>query len=330
MKRNYMKKMGKCMGLLAVSALLAGCGQQGEAGAYSGAAMESESDAGKSVDTAGESVGEAGASMTESGDAASPKPLPAEASSEAGSSDPESSALGSSALGSSAPGSSDPESPDLESSDPESPALGSSDPECSAPESPDMERPDPASPQEKTQSAQSAYAAFLEGDISLFDDAQIDTWALDIWKDTILSRGELEYTYLDLDGDGTEELLVQWIDEPGNFNGVVHYDNGSLVCWQFDCVEMTSGDYPLKDGAMVSQYDYSGASSYTIFRYQSDGGREEISTLFVREELIDPKDTNPCPYYEVDGNEVDKFTFDEKLRQEILDQTLERGAWTEL
>lgn len=298
-----MKKVGRCIGLLAVAALLAGCGQQGEAGAYSGAAAEAEPDAGKSVDTAGESVGEPGASMAGTGDAAFPKPLPAEASSEAGSSDPESSEA---------------ESPD---------------PERSAPESPDMERPDPASPQEKpqsAQSAQSAYAAFLEGDISLFDDAQIDTWALDIWKDTILSRGELEYTYLDLDGDGTEELLVQWIDEPGNFNGVVHYDNGSLVCWQFDCVEMTSGDYPLKDGAMVSQYDYSGASSYTIFRYQSDGSREEISTLFAREELIDPKDTNPCPYYEVDGNEVDKFTFDEKLRQEILDQTLERGAWTEL
>lgn len=184
--------------------------------------------------------------------------------------------------------------------------------------------------QEKPESAKAAYAAFLEGDISLFDDAQVDTWALDIWKDTILAAGELEYTYLDLDGDGAEELLVQWIEEPGSFNAVFHYENGSLSCWQFDCVEMTSGDYPLKDGAMVSQYDYSGTASYTIFRYQSDGSREEILTLFAREELMDPDGADPCPYYEVDGNEVDKLTFDQRLRQEILDQRLERGAWTEL
>lgn len=192
----------------------------------------------------------------------------------------------------------------------------------------EQESSEQASPQEKKESVQAAYEAFLEGDISLFDSAQVDMWALEAWKDTILPQGELEYTYLDLDGDGSPELLVQWIDDPCSFNGVFHYDNGALFCWQFDCVEMSSRDYPLKDGAMVSQYDYNGASSYTIFRYQSDGGREEISTLFVREELVGSEDENPCPYYEVDGNEVDKDTFDRKLREEILGQIPERGAWT--
>lgn len=177
---------------------------------------------------------------------------------------------------------------------------------------------------------QAAYEAFLVGDISLFDREQIDTWPLDIWKDTILFYGELEYTYLDLDGDGTEELLVQRIEEPFGFNAVFHYEDGRLFCWQFDCVEMTSGDYPLRDGTMVSQYNYNGASSYTIYRYQPDGEREKLSSLFVREELVDPNNGDPCPYYEVDGNQVDKKTFEEQLQGVILDQMLERSAWTEI
>ncbi len=246
MRSSYMKKTGRCIGLLAGLALLSGCGQQGEA--QSVPPME---DAGNS---------------------------------------------------------------------PEAAETGSLEQEGSG----------AALPQEKAEAAEAAYGAFLEGDISLFDDAQVDTWALDIWKDTILAVGELEYTYLDLDGDGAEELLVQWIEEPGNFNAVFHYENGSLFCWQFDCVEMTSGDYPLKDGAMVSQYDYNGTSSYTIFRYRSDGSREEVATLYAREELTDPEDTAPCPYYEADGNEVDKSDFDEMLGQMILNQVLERGAWKKL
>ncbi len=184
--------------------------------------------------------------------------------------------------------------------------------------------------EESLPSSQAAYEAFLAGDISLFDREQIDTWPLDIWKDTILACGELEYTYLDLDGDGAQELLVQWIEDPFGFNGVFHYEGGGLSCWQFDCVEMTSGDYPLRDGTMVSQYNYNGASSYTIFRYQPDGGREKLSSLFVREELADPDSGDPCPYYEVDGTQVDKKAFEEQLQRAILDQMLERSVWMEI
>lgn len=178
--------------------------------------------------------------------------------------------------------------------------------------------------------AQAAYATFLSGDISLFDSADIDTWSLDTWKDTILFYGELEYAYLDLDGDGMEELLVQWVDDPCGFNGVFHYDNGRLYCWQYDCVEASCRDYPLRDGTMVHQYDYNGARSYSLFRYQADGEAEWLLSLFAREELIYADSTVPCPYYEVDGNEVDKTEFDEQLRNLITDQMLERSAWTAL
>lgn len=182
--------------------------------------------------------------------------------------------------------------------------------------------------EEPLESAGAAYAAFLSGDISLFDSADIYAWGLDTWKDTILFYGGLEYTYLDLDGDGAEELLIQLADDPCGFNGVFHYDSGKLYCWQYDGTEGSCRDYPLKDGTMVRQYDYSGTRSYTIFRYLADGGMEELLSLFAREELIPEDSASICPYYEVDGNEVDKTVFDEQLNNLVTNQMLDRSAWT--
>lgn len=175
--------------------------------------------------------------------------------------------------------------------------------------------------------AQTAYAAFLLGDISLFNSDDVYTWALDTWKDTILFYGELEYTYLDLDGDGVEELLIQWADDPCSYNGVFHYESGKLYCWQHDDMEGSCRDYPLQDGTMVRQYDYNGTRSYTVFCYQANGEMEELFSLFAREELIPEDSANPCPYYEVDGNEVDKTVFDEQLNDLITNQMLNRSAW---
>lgn len=186
----------------------------------------------------------------------------------------------------------------------------------------------PLSIEGTSEPAQTAYAAFLSGDISLFDSADRYTWSLDTWKDTILLNGELEYAYLDLDGDGAEELLIQWVDDPSSYNGVFHYDSGKLYCWQNDGVEVSCRDYPLQDGTMVRQYDYSGTRSYTVFRYQADGGMEKLVSLFSRETLADPNSTDLCPYYEVDGKEVDKNVFDEQLNDLVINQMLDRSAWT--
>lgn len=183
------------------------------------------------------------------------------------------------------------------------------------------------SPQEK---AEAAYAAFLSGDISMLDSTEKEEWSLDVWTDTILPSGGLEYTYLDLDGDGVSELLVQYSDDPCTYNGVFDYDGEKLRCRQNDFSEGNCRDYPLKDGTMVRQYDFNGTCSYTIFRYDTDGSIEEISSLFAREELIPEDSTEPCPYYEINGVEVDKITFDEKLTETVTDKILERSAWTEI
>lgn len=174
-----------------------------------------------------------------------------------------------------------------------------------------------------------AYEAFLAGSILKFDSADIKRWRLDAWwEDTLLSGGELEYAYLDLDGDGVEELLVQYKDSPEAYNGVFHYEDGKLYCWQNDGTEGSCRDYPLRDGTMVRQYDQGDNSSYTLFRYQNDGSRTEISNLYVRNELLEPSSTDPCPYYEVEGKEVDESTFKEQLKNLITDRRLEPSAWT--
>lgn len=181
------------------------------------------------------------------------------------------------------------------------------------------------SPQER---AETAYAAFLSGDMSMFDSEDMKKWSLLVWTATVLPSGGLEYTYLDLDSDGVSELLVQYADDPCTYNGVFNYSGGKLFCWQNDFSDGSCRDYPLKDGKMVRQYDFNGTCTYTIFRYKTDGKIEELSRLFAREELIPEDSENPCPYYEVDGEEMDKAVFVEKLNEMVTDKMLDRSAWT--
>lgn len=176
------------------------------------------------------------------------------------------------------------------------------------------------------QTAQAAYFAFLSGDVSLLEDMELGQ----SWVDFYLPNSELEYAFLDLDGDEVSELLIQWIDSPEGCNAVFHYRDGKLLCWNFDTVEMSSRDYPLQNGTMVHQYDYGGTSSWTVFRYLPDGETEPLFNLFARYEVIYDNDTSPVPYYEIDGVEVDQVTFDSELKERITNQLLERSIWTAL
>ncbi|MDE5819981.1 MAG: hypothetical protein K2N41_10030 [Lachnospiraceae bacterium] len=197
----------------------------------------------------------------------------------------------------------------------------------------DTSSPDELLPSEETLSpaelAMEAYSSFLSGDISLFDSEQLYTWHLEGWADFLQSDLTYEYTYLDLDGDGIEELLIQMEDAPLCYNAVFHYADGALFCWNQDMVEMTSGDYPLQDGTMVSQYDYNDTSSYTVFRYLPNGERETLSQLYARESVDEDSDL-PCPYYEVGGIEVDHDVFEEQLEEMITKQLLPRSDWTSI
>lgn len=177
------------------------------------------------------------------------------------------------------------------------------------------------------EAALAAYSAFLSGDRTLLEDAQLETWWIPAFSADSFSY---EYTYLDADGDGEAELLIQMEDDPCGYNGVFHFDGDRLQCWNSDAVEMTCRDYPLTDGTMVRQYDYGGTRSYTLFRYRSDGEREELHSLFARDELVYEDSTLPCPYYEADGTEVDKAEFEARLDGLVESNLLDRASWTAL
>lgn len=173
--------------------------------------------------------------------------------------------------------------------------------------------------------ASAAYSAFLSGDRTLMDDAQAELW----WIPEFQTGGmAYAYTYLDLDGDGTVELLVQLADDPCGYNAVFHFEDGKIFCWNSDGVEMTCRDYPLNDGTMVRQYDYGCTRSYTVFRYTEGGETEDISYLFARDELFPEDSLAPCPYYKIDEHEVSQTVFEEQFHTLVTSRMLNRSDWT--
>ncbi len=180
-------------------------------------------------------------------------------------------------------------------------------------------------PSPEEEAAKTAFTDFLSGNDTILNSEQQGTWWIPDFQDETLAY---EYAYWDLNGDGVPELLVQMKDDPAGYNGVFHFEDGKITCWNSDASEMQCRDYPLDDGTMVRQYDFNGTTTYTIFRYQDDGEMETVQSLFLREELIPEDSTEPCPYYEVDGQEVDQEEFHQELDALIESRLLPRSAWS--
>lgn len=178
-------------------------------------------------------------------------------------------------------------------------------------------------------SAKEAYEKFLSGDVSLFTEEDVSMWGLDSWQ-SVLRLGGLEYICLDIDGDGGEELLVQYRGVPAVFNGVFDCDGENIICRQYDTGEGSSFDFPLNDGSMVRLYVFNGTQSYTVFRYDANGNITEFANLFARTQLIPEDSKEPCPYYEIDGKEVTLEDFRLGLKENVDDKMLDRSAWTEI
>lgn len=178
-------------------------------------------------------------------------------------------------------------------------------------------------------SAKAAYEKLLSGDISLFTEEDVSAWGLEGWE-SVLVLGGLKYVCLDIDGDGTEELLVQYGGVPAVFNGVFDYDGKNLICRQYDISDGDSFAFPLADGSMVRQYLFNGTHSYTFFRYDEYGEITEFKNIFARVELIPEDSGEPCPYYEVDGVEVTLEEFTAALKEFVTDKMLDPSAWTDI
>ncbi len=166
---------------------------------------------------------------------------------------------------------------------------------------------------------------YMEGDVSVLEENQKDEWFIPDFKD---GSFEYEYTLLDLDEDGENELVVQMKDEPQGFSAVFNAENGKVYCWGSDSVEMNCFEYPLDNGMMVSEYDYDGSVSYSIYVYDTNGEAKHISELFIREVPASNNATVKYPDYKIDDKEVTKEEFEKEFKSLIDDHRLDRSSWT--
>ena len=171
--------------------------------------------------------------------------------------------------------------------------------------------------------AHEEYEKFIAGDMSLLDSSK-DTWFVPDFSDETF---DYEYTFLDLDGDKEDELLVQMENDPGAYNAVFHYADGKITCWYSDSVEMICYSYPLQNGTMVEEYDDGDQISYDIYRYLSTGEKEPVKHLFIQEEFTNSEADSNIPIYKIDDKDVSKEDFEKELKASVTDNLLDQTAW---
>ena len=121
-----------------------------------------------------------------------------------------------------------------------------------------------------------------------------------------------------------------WMGPPALFNAVFHYGDGELSCWQYDIMETSCRDYPLRDGTMVRQYDTGTGPTryshlYNLFRYLSDGETEETANLTIHEDTSDGGVETLT--YLLDNEEVDQDTFEVRFEELVESQLLSPEEW---
>ena len=177
--------------------------------------------------------------------------------------------------------------------------------------------------------AHETYQMFFDEDFSILDESTVDRG----WFEDVSENGwgeKYEYVFMDLDGDGIDELLIQLIDDPHHFNAAFHYEDRHIICWFFDTMEINCYDYPLKNGTMVTEYDYASSISYHVFHYLPNGDAEVEKYFYTIEEPFfeDEDDTSEYPIYQIDNEDVTKEEFEKQLQEYVLDEQLDRSDWT--
>lgn len=159
--------------------------------------------------------------------------------------------------------------------------------------------------------AKETFKRFLAGDRTVLDPEQKRLGGFEGFLTGLDFGFAFEYVLMDLDGDGTEELIVQSGDDIGDYNGVFHFENeiGRVVSWRDDAFE-SDRVYLLSDGSLAKRWvDYSAGREYwTVFRYLPSGEEEEIKR-FVHgdpsaERIEAGLEEHYYPWDEIDGVEV--------------------------
>ena len=172
--------------------------------------------------------------------------------------------------------------------------------------------------------AKDAFKRFLSGDRTVLNPEQERRGGFAGYLTGLDFGFSFEYVLMDLDGDGSEELIVQSGDDLGDYNGVFHFENvsGRVVSWRDDAFE-SDRVYLLSDGSLAKRWtDYVAQREYwIIFRYLPSGEEEEIKR-FVHG---DPSayrieaglEEHDYPWNEIDGGEVTSEEFQREYERSI-------------
>ena len=129
---------------------------------------------------------------------------------------------------------------------------------------------------------------------------------------------------MDVDGDGTEELLVRYVDDPQGIYALFDYADGWIECWELDGRQLSQ---PLKDGTMLHQYDGNGVQTYTFYRYRPDGSMEKLGPVlkYIGDAVF--ADTYGGMGWTIDDVPMDEAVFQAKLRELVTDRLPGRDIW---
>jgi len=175
--------------------------------------------------------------------------------------------------------------------------------------------------------AKDAFKRFLSGDRTVLNPEQERRGGFAGYLTGLDFGFSFEYVLMDLDGDGSEELIVQSGDDLGDYNGVFHFENvsGRVVSWRDDAFE-SDRVYLLSDGSLAKRWtDYVAQREYwIIFRYLPGGEEEEIKR-FVHG---DPSayrieaglEEHDYPWNEIDGVEVTSEEFQREYERSIYNK----------
>lgn len=164
-------------------------------------------------------------------------------------------------------------------------------------------------------SAREAFTDFLAGDYEKLNFRCYDFFQN--WQ-YCCSVGRLEYTLMDVDGDGSEELLVQYEDDPQDIKALFDYADGWIECWELDCVESCRWSELLADGTMLRRYAGNGA--YTFYRWLPDGSMEELGPALKYVGDAEFADIYGGLGWTIDDVAVDEALFQAKLRELVTDR----------
>lgn len=179
----------------------------------------------------------------------------------------------------------------------------------------------------KPPSSKELLEKYISGDSSVLEETQQELWDLPNFRNFIY----YEYTYLDLDDDGDEELIVRSQDDPKSFTAIFYTKDNMVYCGWLDPGDSIPFSYPIDNGYMVSERHEDGLINHSILKSKFGEGYDakSVCEFFTNTRIADDPE-NPYPHYRIDGKEVPKEEYEEKLKTMITDHLLDRDAWTRI